>query len=136
MIDLAHADLETLRPLLERLEPDYPDELARMAECMFLVLRERVPGSPDELAMIVLEQAELIRAELGGRQFYLSKGIRYKVSQRDAEILAQFTGHNHAELARRHGVTERYVYDIVARRRHEQFMRRQGQLPLDCKTGD
>lgn len=126
---LSRATADELAPLLTIIEPAYPEVLARIAECLYLVLRDTLPGTPSEHARLALAQAELVRAELGGSQFYLAKGQGYDLSVRDREILARFNGRNHRQLAHDHGVTERYIYDIVARRGREEFERRQGRLP-------
>lgn len=129
MSRLAHTAIEDLAPLLAILDPAYPKDLVRIAECLFLVLCDRLPGDPAGHAQLALEQAELVRAELGGSQLYLAKGLSFDMTMRDRQILAKFNGHNHRELAHEFDVTERYLYDIVARRLREEFQRRQGRLP-------
>lgn len=126
---LARSTADELAPLATILDPAYPEDLTLIATCLFLVLRDRLPGQPLEHARLAFAQAELVRAELGGGQFYLAKGQKFELSLRDRQILGQFTGHNHRELARDFNLTERQIYDIVARRAREEFERRQGQLP-------
>lgn len=126
---LTRATVDDLAPLLAIIDPAYPENLARIAECLFLVLRDRLPGDAADHARLALDQAELVRAELGGSQLYLAKGQGFDLGLRDRQILAKFNGRNHRQLAHEHGVTERYIYDIVARRHREDFERRQGKLP-------
>lgn len=59
----------------------------------------------------------------GGQQLYVPKGVGI----RNAKIVAEFTGDNHEDLARRHGITVRTVYDILAIDRAW----RQPRLPFD-----
>lgn len=135
---LARATVDELAPLAALLDPAYPENWARIAERLYLSLRDRLPGEATAHAHLALELAEGLRAELGGSQFYLAKGQGYELSLRDRQILARFTGHNHRALAQAFGVTERHVYSIVERRGREEFERRQGRLPgLDAgKDGD
>jgi len=127
---LARATVDELAPLAALLDPAYPENWARIAESLYLSLRDR--GAADDAAAharLALDLAEGLRAELGGSQFYLAKGQGYELSLRDRQILARFTGHNHRALAQAFGVTERHVYSIVERRGREEFERRQGKLP-------
>ena len=133
---LARTRAEELAPLLAILDPAYPENLALIAECLFLVLRDRLPGDAHDHARLALDQAELVRAELGGSQLYLAKGQDFDLSLRDRQVLAKFNGRNHRALAHEFNVTERYIYDIVARRRREDFERRQGQLALDAEGAE
>lgn len=126
---LTRTTVDDLAPLLAILDPAYPENLARIAECLFLVLRDRLPGEPADHARLALDQAELVRAELGGSQLYLAKGQEFEMTLRDRQILAKFNGRNHRALAHEFGVTDRHIYDIVARRGREEFERRQGKLP-------
>lgn len=49
----------------------------------------------------------------GGRNLYLPRGSRFHVLDRNRQIFAQANGRNTVELARRHGLTERQVQNIV-----------------------
>lgn len=126
---LTRTTVEDLAPLLAILDPAYPENLARIAECLFLVLRDRLPGEPADHARLALDQVELVREEMGGSQLYLAKGQSFDLTLRDRQILAKFNGRNHRALAHEFDVTERHIYDIVARRAREEFERRQGKLP-------
>jgi len=127
---LARATVDELAPLAALLDPAYPENWARIAESLYLSLRDRgAAGEAVAQARLALALAEGLRAELGGSQFYLAKGQGYELSLRDRQILARFTGHNQRALAQEFGVTERHVYSIVERRSREEFERRQGKLP-------
>lgn len=129
MSRLARATADELAPIAARLDPDYPDTWATIAECLYLGLLDYGSGAVDAHADLALRLSEVLRAELGGGQLYLAKGQAFELSQRDRQILARFTGRNHRQLAREFDVTERYIYDIVARRSREDMERRQGRLP-------
>ena len=129
MSRLARASTNDLAPLAALLDPAYPDVLARIAESLYLTLRDEAAGDAADHARLALALTESLRAEFGGAQLYLPKGVGYDLSERDRRILSAFNGHNHRELAHRHNVTDRYIYDIVARRTREEFERRQGRLP-------
>lgn len=136
MSRLARATTEELAPLAAILDPAYPEGWARIAESLYLALRDRTPGDPRAQARLALELAEGLRAELGGSQFYLAKGQAYELTVRDRQILSRFNGRNHRQLAQELGVTERHIYNIVERRSREEFERRQAKLPgLDADGG-
>lgn len=50
-----------------------------------------------------------------GEQLYFAKGMSYRLDARDAEIYAQFNGHNYNELARKFGIAPRHVRRVVRR---------------------
>jgi Mor family transcriptional regulator len=51
------------------------------------------------------------------------------LAARDELIWREFNGRNYAELARRHGLTEMRVRQIVAEQRARDVQQRQGRLP-------
>lgn len=62
--------------------------------------------------------AALICAEIsdaiGGGRVYIGVRSQSAYAARNAEIVANFTGNNHRDLATKHGVTRNRVYKIVA----------------------
>lgn len=60
--------------------------------------------------------AEKIRLAFGGQALYIPLARRQLAAERDAEMVAAFTGNNHAELAARFGVSTIHVYRIIKRR--------------------
>ena len=94
---------------------ELPVELQMLSGIVRKTLAE-LPGVSDELAAsmgegIALEFAE----ECGSVQFYFPKALLARLSQRDREIYAQFNGHNYAELARLHKMSDRHVRRLVKR---------------------
>lgn len=131
---VAQSSLAALAPLEAVLDPAYPDAWREIATCLYLQLREReeLAGLGDaRVAQLALLLTEGLRAEIGGSQPYLSKGVGFELSQRDRQILAEFNGRNHDELARKWDLTPRQIYAILAVRVREEFERRQGRLALE-----
>lgn len=66
--------------------------------------------------LIGIENTLIIGQELGGTNIYLPRlniDRIYFVRERNRRIVEEFNGHNHAELARRHGVTDITVREIL-----------------------
>jgi len=72
-----------------------------------------------------LQAADHVRKNFGGEQVYVPKGLALVVSERDREIWRKFNGGNQHQLAKEYHLTERQIYNIVARVREEEFRRRQ-----------
>ena len=53
---------------------------------------------------------------VGGSTIYLQKPESVLRPVRDAHIKAEFNGYNHPELARKYGVTERWVRQLCGER--------------------
>jgi len=60
------------------------------------------------------EVAELVRDHWGGQSIYVPFGLALKTRHRDLKIYADFTGENYKELARKHGVSEMRIRQIVS----------------------
>ncbi len=83
-----------------------PELLAALA----LIIEDERRKGPADLGPRV---AARVGRELGGRQVYIGIGAKERADRRNAAIRAEFTGNNHAELARRHGVCVQTVYKIL-----------------------
>lgn len=64
----------------------------------------------------------------GGAVRYIPKGVSYDLSRRDKKIYQDFTGANHRELARQHGLTEMRIYQIIKTARAAHLKKTQGDL--------
>jgi Mor family transcriptional regulator len=117
-----------LAPVHALLDPAYPDNLRMVAELLYVQLVED-EGIAD-MALLALRQTERLCAELGGMNFYMNKGLRYRASLRDREMFARFNGRNYDELARAYGLTPMRVRQIIAAMLAEETARRQGKLDL------
>lgn len=51
----------------------------------------------------------------GGQIVTFPKDYAFRLAKRDLEILAAFTGNNHAELAKKYDMTERGIRKLLAR---------------------
>jgi len=136
---LAHTPVAALVTLEQLLDPAYPEGWREIATCLYVQLRGRAEVAQlgdVRLAQIALALTEGLRAEIGGAQPYLSKGVDYELSLRDRQILAEYTGRNLAALARKHNITERRLRDILDVQVAEEVARRQGTLALDVPPAD
>lgn len=60
-----------------------------------------------------------LAAQWGGQLIYFPKGMASIVQEKRRQIVQEFTGNNHAELARKHGVSVTHVYAILREARAE-----------------
>lgn len=127
-----------LTPLHELLDPAYPENLRMVAEWLFVQLVEdeditKLPISAvrlSALALLALRQTERLSAEIGGMNFYLNKGVRYRATLRDREMFERFNGRNYDELSRLYGLTPMRVRQIIGAMMIDEVARRQGKLDL------
>lgn len=68
--------------------------------------------TPNDLAAALLDR---LRVNLGGERIYVPQRDRRTRASRDAAIRAEFTGNNHADLARRHQISIRQVRNVLRR---------------------
>jgi Mor family transcriptional regulator len=80
---------------------------------------------------IGLAAADLVRQSYGGEQLYVPKGLALIIGPRDREIYGKFNGANCFALSKEYGVTERQIYNIIARIRAEEFRSKQCSLFAD-----
>lgn len=86
---------------------------------------EELPDPYQTLVRLVgLDATMAIAQELGGCSVYFPKLDRLCARLRDERIRAEFDGKNHQALARKYGLTDRRIRDIVSEVGHP------GQLQL------
>lgn len=132
-------DKNMLAPLHAQLDPAYPENLRMVAEWLFVQLVEdedatEVPvpvARLSALALLALRLTERLSAEIGGMNFYLNKGVRYRATLRDREMFDRFNGRNYDELARIYGLTPMRVRQIIGAMMVDEVARRQGRLDLE-----
>lgn len=73
---------------------------------------------------VVLAIGEL----MGGMQFYLPRGDKLHQHIRDMEIYNEFNGRNIPELVKKYRLTNKAIYEVVARMRQAETKRRQFSL--------
>lgn len=92
--------------------PDqYPKVLVDMADCIRRRLALSLPA--DQADRLTLGVIEAIRSRFEGGLIYIPKCQYAKTVERNQAILAEFDGNNHRELARKHGITIAYTYEIL-----------------------
>lgn len=71
-------------------------------------------GEQRELAAVIGIAAYLKLVEIyGGTSIYIAKSDKIKNLRRDAAIAKEFTGYNYTAIARKYGLSERSVRDII-----------------------
>lgn len=108
---------------MENMERKYPEIVSDLAAKFAELFRQRGVADPVALGW---DTAILVSTELAGQQPYW--GRRHLVSARDRKIYKKFNGSNYTALAKEHSMTERQIYNIVARVRQEEFERSQMKL--------
>lgn len=135
MPDLFAADPTLLAPLNAELPEGLNATLREMIEEIYLHLVEDEEAVAKlglaRLAEIAVGQVDRVAMKVGGSMFYLPRGIGAKLSARDREICALHRGNNGHQLARRFGLSEMRISQILKKWRQEEFARKQGKLPLD-----
>lgn len=91
--------------------------LVEIAEQARAVLAEELGLPPDQADYGGYLVMRRIVDHLGGASVYLPKADSVARHERDERIWAQFTGRNHHELARVHGVTTIHIYRLLRRMR-------------------
>lgn len=59
--------------------------------------------------------ADYLADHWGGQVVSIPKDFAYKLAKRDHQILREFDGTNHSDLAKRHNMTERGIRKLLAR---------------------
>jgi len=92
--------------------------MTRIREDLAEILREEVTTAatylaipPEQARALALQVEDRLRMRVAGTDLYLGRLDR---TQRAARIREEFSGNNHAELARRYGLTVRRIRQIVA----------------------
>lgn len=106
-----------------------PELLTDLANQCAAVIHEQLNIDFAQAEEIGRETAERMSFIWGGQNLYIPKGLIYKVSKRDRQIFEEFTGNNHAALARKYGVSLQWIYKVLKAIRTEEISRRQ--LSLD-----
>lgn len=132
MADLAHISAGVLAPLETLLPENLHPTLREISISLYLHLVEDKDLAEnlglERLADLAAGGVDRISLDVGGSHFYLPKGISYRLSPRDCEIVAAHNGRNKSELARKYGLSEVRIDQILAKHRKQEFLRRQGAL--------
>lgn len=99
------------------------EEMRDVAWCLFEAMalldsrRARQPGPGNGWACCTPWRAfarTALAAEKGGKAIYLAKGVAAYLSARDLQMCGEFRGNNYDALARKWGLTEMRVRQIVS----------------------
>lgn len=71
--------------------------------------------SPEAADLIASDMTDRLTDHWGGQLINIPKDYHWKLSQRDAEIYAEFNGYNYAELAKKHDMHERSLRKLLGR---------------------
>lgn len=116
-----------LAPLEALFDDRYPERLRELATCLYLELKSQDPEAPPHQLALALTEA--VSSQLGGANFYMHKGVSYRLSKRDRQIMAEYNGNNAHLLARKHNLTDMRVKQIVAAYEEASFLEKQSTLP-------
>ncbi|WNJ96558.1 Mor transcription activator family protein [Vibrio ruber] len=119
---------ETIDPSVLDHISDLPDEKNGWPALLLeirAVLSQELSRHHIENEKLPLQLSLAIGQYLGGAQFYLPRGDALKRFIRDIEIWDAFRGNNTRQLARQYHLTEKTIYEIVARMRNIEQKRRQ-----------
>ena len=112
---------ETRKPATALLE-DLADHLADRAHQELDI--------PKDQAREFSEAAATFIADLwGGQILYIPKDMAGRLYSRNSKIYAEFVGDNHAELARKYGLSFQHIHRIIKKEREKRRIK-QHDLPL------
>jgi len=118
--DIGSCKVGDLEPVFQHMDSSAPEIWVSMSEVIYITLRENPEFSKisdNALGLCATKLVYQLATDFGGQAFYLPKGVRPMVEAKNSAIVAEFTGHNSKELARKHGVTEMRVRQILAAHR-------------------
>ncbi len=95
---------------------------------LYGVLNNELKKSNIEQDGLALKMVLSIGNYMGGMQVYLPRGDKLQQQLRDMEIYEQFNGRNIAQLTKRYHLTNKRIYEIIARMRRVELQRRQFSL--------
>lgn len=105
-----------------------PELLIDLAHHVTVILVELLGIEQDRAEQVGREVADRMAAHWGGQNIYFPMGLSLKLSRRDRQIWEEFNGHNHSELARKHGVSLQWIYKIIKAVRQEEINKRQADM--------
>ncbi|MCP1292943.1 MULTISPECIES: Mor transcription activator family protein [Chromobacterium] len=104
-----------------------PELLVDLAQHVAMTLKQLANTEQQQAEQLGQEIAERMAKHWGGQNIYFPIGLSYQSSLRDQQIYGEFTGGNHAELARRYGVSLQWIYKIIKTERQRELEQRAGQ---------
>jgi len=91
---------------------DYPEILSDLKQYILQVANQK--GVNEETAQTIAHiVTENMRKNWGGIQIYIPKGLKLNNTERNKQIVSNFTGKNHNKLARQYGLSIQRIYKIL-----------------------
>lgn len=109
-------------------ESGLPTVLQDWADIAQETVQDLLPVNDDEAREVGRQIALRIAEEYGSTQFYLAKGVAYRLDARDQEIFDKFNGRNYLELSREFKVSDRHIRRVINRARAIATARNQGDM--------
>ncbi len=107
---------------------DLPEMIPALAEIASSVARDLAGITPEVAEAAGWEIAERFVRDWGGQQVYVPKADSIARGRLYEAVWQEFRGDNHAEIARRHGISTVWVYAIVKRMRAAHRARTQREI--------
>jgi len=105
-----------------------PELLQDMAAHVQAVLVEYGDIDPDKASGLGQEAVERVARVWGGSTVYFPKGDYIRSYRKAQDVWRDYNGRNAQEIARKHGISLVWTYDIIRKKRAEEQARRQGRL--------
>ncbi len=114
-----------MKPAKKKHGEELLEDLGGKIKAALVSLAELNPDLSEHVGNEIVNQ---MSEHWGGQIIYFPQGMMQKISTRDLQIWEEFSGSNHAELARKYHISLQWVYRIVKTMRKQQTQKRQGQL--------
>jgi len=108
-----------------------PELLQDMAAHVQAVLVEYGEIDPTKANSLGEEAVERVARAWGGATVYFPKGDYIRSHRKAQEVWRDYNGRNAQEIARKHGISLVWAYDIIKKKRLEEQARRQMRLFTD-----
>lgn len=102
-----------------------PDLLADLAKHTVIAIRELTKVDEETAENVGMVVAMKIGQAWGGLNLYMPKSLELFSCAREKQIFNEFNGRNHAQLAKRYGLSVQWIYKIVKRVQKEEIAKRQ-----------
>ena len=115
-VDISRATSEQLAMVNACFSGDAPEIWREIAELNFLALRFVSifdSRSDEDLALMSVNLVHQLVSSFGGTQPYISSGMKFHQSAKNAQIVEEFNGKNIRRLAMKHRYSEIQIRKIV-----------------------
>lgn len=116
-IEISAFRADEIAPISKHMDASAPEIWISLAEMFYLRLRanpELAGVSDDALGLCATQAVYQMATDFGGYGVYLPKGVKPKQAEKNKAIAAEFTGHNSQALAKKYGITDMRVRQILA----------------------